>query len=67
MSSVFAKIFQQAEKTFSIRNRESYKANFILLKKLVDTLVFSDLNISREKIASKRAFQVKVKKLSFLC
>lgn len=59
-SPAFKKIFQQAEKTFSIRNRESYKANLALLKKLVDKLVYSDLNISTY-LSSKKAFLVENK------
>lgn len=46
MSSSFLRIFQQAEKTFSAVNAESYKANCQHLKKLVDKLVLSDLNVN---------------------
>ncbi|KAG5677047.1 hypothetical protein PVAND_006831 [Polypedilum vanderplanki] len=60
MSSVLAKIFNQAEITFSIRNSDAYKQNFMLLKKLVDSLVFSDLNLN-PILFSKAAFQVKNK------
>ncbi|XP_070497377.1 2-aminoethanethiol dioxygenase [Chironomus tepperi] len=59
-SPVFMKIFQQAEKTFSNRNRDSYKTNFALLKKLVDKLVYSDLNLN-PFLFSKKAFLVKNK------
>ena len=58
-SAVFMKIFQQAEKTFSNRNRDCYKANFALLKKLVDKLVYSDLNLN-PFLFSQKAFKVKV-------
>lgn len=64
-SPVFMKIFQQAEKTFSIRNRDSYKANFALLKKLVDKLVYSDLNLN-PFLFSKKAFLVKVKRSAIM-
>lgn len=59
MSTVLAKIFQQAEITFSIRNRDAYKSNFVLLKKLVDGVSIKDFNIN-QILFSKRAFQVKV-------
>lgn len=62
MSSLgFMKIFQQAEKTFSIRNKDSYKTNLALLKKLVDRLTFNELNIN-PILFSKKAFQVKVRR-----
>lgn len=44
MSAAFAKVFHQAEKTFSILNKESLKANLLILKKLVDTLKLSDID-----------------------
>ncbi|CAG9800348.1 unnamed protein product [Chironomus riparius] len=57
-SAVFMKIFQQAEKTFSNRNRDCYKANFAVLKKLVDKLVYSDLKLN-PFLFSQKAFKVK--------
>jgi hypothetical protein len=50
----------QAEKTFRLKNGENFKANFIILKKLVDKLDFSDLNIN-PKVASKAEFKLKVR------
>ncbi|KAL7049413.1 hypothetical protein ACKWTF_003684 [Chironomus riparius] len=59
-SAVFMKIFQQAEKTFSNRNRDCYKTNFAVLKKLVDKLVYSDLKLN-PFLFSQKAFKVKNK------
>ena len=46
MSYNFARIFQQAEKTFALSNAASYAANFQQLKNFVDRLVLSDLNVN---------------------
>lgn len=46
MSLNFARIFQQAEKTFALRNADSFVQNFQHLKKLVDRLILSDLNVN---------------------
>lgn len=45
MTANFKRIFQQAEKTFAAINAESFKANFQHLKKLVDVLTLSDINV----------------------
>lgn len=55
----FAKVFHQAEKTFSILNKDALAANLLVLKKLVDALEFSDLNIN-PYIVTKSAFAVPV-------
>lgn len=46
MSYNFARIFQQAERTFALSNAASYAANFQQLKNFVDRLVLSDLNVN---------------------
>lgn len=43
MSSLFAKIFLQAEKTFALANKDSIKSNLALLIRLVDLLELNDL------------------------
>lgn len=55
----FAKVFHQAEKTFSIINKDALAANLLILKKLVDSLDISDLNIN-PYIVTKTAFAVPV-------
>lgn len=59
MSPVFVKIFQQAEKTFSLLNKDAIRTNLTILKKLVDSLEFKHLNINPQ-LTSKRAFQGQV-------
>lgn len=59
MSSTLAKIFHQAEKTFSALNKDSLKANLNILGKMVDTLTISDFDID-ERVVGKRAFQGRV-------
>lgn len=55
MSGIFLKIYQQAEKTFSVINKEHFKTNLQLLKKLVDGLELKDLGINPHYV-SQRAF-----------
>ena len=57
MSNNFARIFQQAEKTFTAINAESYKTNFQQLKKFVDKLILSDLNIN---LNTEKIYQVSI-------
>lgn len=59
----FAKVFHQAEKTFSILNKDALAANLTVLKKLVDSIELSDLNIN-PYIVTKAAFSVRVSRLS---
>lgn len=60
----FAKVFHQAEKTFSILNKDALAANLQVLKKLVDGLELSDLNIN-PYIVTKAAFAVRVSRKDF--
>jgi hypothetical protein len=54
--SLLSKIFTQAEKTFSCVNKECFKNNFHNLKRLVDEIKWSDLELNSEHI-SKSTFQ----------
>lgn len=59
MSSVFAKIFQHAEKTFALVNKGEIRANISILKNLIDKLNLKDLEIDPYWV-SKESFRVKV-------
>ena len=65
MSSVFAKVFLQAEKTFSIVNRESLSANLQILKKLIDEVEIKDLGINPH-FTTKQTFVRKVGQSKYL-
>lgn len=55
MSSILARIFQQAAVTFNTANRGDLQRNLGVLKSMVDKVKFSDLNLD-ERIVSKSFF-----------
>lgn len=65
MSLLFAKVLQQAEKTFLTINKESLKSNLQILKSLMESLDLNDLQID-SRFVSKQEFQRKVSRFKLL-
>lgn len=66
MSLLFAKVLQQAEKTFLANNKESLKQNLQVLNSLIELLELKDLKID-PRFVSKQEFQRKVSELMLPC